>query len=112
MAQDSWLTGRRSSTAEHRDKPADRSHPLRGRISEPVGRRQPHEGEYGDDHRVVLPRGALVGPEERVPENAAGKSGGGLHATAPRGRGRSREGWVTPPATAEDDDTTSNPHPT
>src|SRR6266849_338022 len=53
--------------------PSERAAPVRHGILDPVGRHQPDEGEDCDDHHVVLPRRALEGPEEGIPQHAGGK---------------------------------------
>ena len=50
-----------------------RPDPLRHRVAQPVGRRQPDEGQDRDHHQVVLPSGALEGPEQGVPHGEGGE---------------------------------------
>ena len=51
-----------------RSQRPEQPHPLRRRIAQPVGRREPDERENRDDPDVVGQRRALVPPEEGPPE--------------------------------------------
>ena len=61
---------RRSQESVHQG--LDETWPRRHRVAEPVGRRQPDEGENRDYPEVVGKRRALIGPEERAVEDTAG----------------------------------------
>ena len=59
----------RLSIEQPPDHPVARGH----RVADPGGRREPDEGQDGDHPEVVLPGGALVGPEERPPQDEGGQ---------------------------------------